>query len=80
MKLAAAYLRARLTTLPMLIIYDKPADAPESVIVRLFEADAPTALAWRFGSVKAARDAIPDGLFVIPRSSADEPQIVETWL
>jgi hypothetical protein len=34
----------------------------------------------KFPSLKAARKAVPAGLYRVPRSPEDAPDIVETWL
>lgn len=65
---------------PMFVIYDKPKDFPEHIVVRLWSAAKPTPYAWKFGNVDDARDAIPARLSCIPRHIHDETQIVETWL
>lgn len=79
-RLLQAYQRAASTTVPLLVVYERPLDHPEKFVVRLWEADKPTLNAWLFDSLEAAREAIPKGLFVIPRADADDKVIVETWL
>lgn len=66
-------------------IYDHPLDIPTGWVVREWIIGRPgRAQAGRLlivaGDLKAAREAIPPGLVMIPRSNEDDPYIVETWL
>ena len=66
--------------LPMWMIYDRPKDHPDGFIARRFESIMPTGdtLAGELEELRSTFEAA--GLFRLPRSEDDEPQIVETWL
>jgi hypothetical protein len=66
--------------LPMWTIYDRPKDHPDGFIARRFESIMPTGdtLTGELEELRAI--FINAGLFKLPRSDGDEPQIVETWL
>ena len=66
--------------LPMWTIYEKPLDHPEGFIARRFESNMPTldTLTGELDVIRATFERA--GLFKIPRSDGDEPQIVETWV
>lgn len=67
----------------MWTVYAHPKDYPNGYVARLFRLDGPTHDAF-FGDsleeVRAFLDKCYPGLYCIPRSPNDEPQIVETWL
>jgi hypothetical protein len=66
--------------LPMWTIFDRPKDHPDGFIARRFESIMPTGDTLT-GELEAIREIfINAGLFRLPRSADDEPQIVETWL
>jgi hypothetical protein len=66
--------------LPMWTIYDHPKDHPEGFIARRFESIMPTGDTLA-GELEELREIfINAGLFKLPRSEGDEPQIVETWV
>jgi hypothetical protein len=66
--------------LPMWTIYDRPKDHPDGFIARRFESIMPTADTLT-GELEELREIfINAGLFKLPRSEGDEPQIVETWI
>lgn len=65
---------------PFFVVYEKPKDAPEHVIVRLWLLDIPSLHAWRFDKLDDARKAIPVGLHRLNRDGRDEKQIAEVWL
>jgi hypothetical protein len=66
-------------------IYDHPLDIPTGWVVREWKIGpgGPPEVGELLivaGSLEAARDAIPPGLFCLPRSPEDDPNVVETWL
>jgi hypothetical protein len=66
--------------LSMWTIYERPKDYPEGYIARRFESIMPTDDTLT-GELEELREIfINAGLFKLPRSEGDEPQIVETWL
>ncbi len=67
--------------LPIFQIFDRPFDAPDHVVVRLFTNDQPTVFMWRHSTVDAARASLDGlGLYCIPRDPSDPPTHVESWL
>lgn len=66
--------------LPLLVVYDKPLDYPEKVVVRLFDLEKPTPYIMLFDTVAQARERISEGFMCIPRSEQDDPNIVESWI
>jgi hypothetical protein len=67
----------------MWVIYDHPSDYPNAWVVREWKiADEPVAMPNVIiaKSLKAARAAIPPGLFCMPRWQGDDPAVVEVWL
>ena len=78
-----AYRRVRRVyehALPIFVVFDRPLDRPDKIVVRLFLNDRPTNLAWFFATVDEARGAMPLGLTTIPRAAQDDAKIVECWL
>jgi hypothetical protein len=66
--------------LSMWTIYERPTDHPDGYIARRFESIMPTDDTLT-GELGALREIFMEaGLFKLPRSAEDEPQIVETWL
>lgn len=69
--------------LHMWTIFDRPADHPGHFVVRGFDVtrDGPVATddIQLADSLDEARRLVPRGLYCMPRSPGDEPQIVETW-
>ncbi len=72
-------------TFAMFVIYDRPLDFPEQVVVRRHLAGA----GWTKADDQAfavvatlaeARAALPDGLVCIGRHPGDDPKIAEVWV
>lgn len=69
--------------LTMYVIYDRPVDHPDRIVTRKFlvsNEPQPTKEFLLHDSIEDARIALPNGLWRIPRSLNDEPQIIETWI
>ena len=66
--------------LPMWTVYEKPLDHPYGFIARRFESLTPTEDTLRGDLEEIRTTFLKAGLFKIPRSDGDEPQIVETWV
>lgn len=66
----------------MYCIYVKPADYPDKIVTRKFIVTdkAEPADHLVHDTVEQARQALPAGLYRIPRNTRDEPQILETWI
>jgi hypothetical protein len=67
----------------MWVIYERPADYPDGYVVRLWYVSAQNTMepgeARTYPTLEAARDALPQGLFPVPRSPKDDEKIVESW-
>jgi hypothetical protein len=65
-------------------IYDSPADFPGRFVVRQWEVHrwgmVASSNVRAFDTLQQARESLPEGLIVIPRSPEDVPSIVETWM
>jgi hypothetical protein len=71
-----------INALPFYIVYEKPADAPDKFVVRLWYNDVMTQNVWRCDSLEQARAVIRDlhpGAICLQRMVQDDPVIVETW-
>lgn len=66
--------------LPIWTIYDHPSDFPGAFVARLSILDKPTAKTLKAGTLAEVRAQLPAGLTCLPRSTADDPVIVECWL
>lgn len=67
----------------MFVIYDRPDDHPDKVVVRKWNCAVqaqPARDCMLHDSIDDARRSLPPGLVCLQRAMADEPQIVETWL
>lgn len=71
-------------TLSMWVVYDHPADAPDTFVARRWDVTAgdPTATSYLFtaDTLEDLRAKLPLGLTRLDRSPLDDPVIVETWL
>lgn len=66
-------------------IYQNPTDYPNKFVLRKWTIGPGTTLAEVnpvavVDSLEDARDSVPEGLFLIPRSQEDDPVIVEVWI
>lgn len=73
--------------LPMLVVYDRPNDFPERVVVRLFVITSGTVRdairpdrCWTFRDLECARASRPPKLATLRRCPEDDEKIVEVWL
>lgn len=65
---------------PNFSVCQNPKDFPGKFTVRLFDGQQPTRLVAVKGTLEEARATIPNIFYRVPRSSTDNPVIVETWL
>ena len=70
----------RKTRLPIIVIFRSPKDYPGKYVARVFDLNAPTMLAVTANTLDGIRGCIPEGMTRFPRSAADDPVIVESWL
>jgi hypothetical protein len=66
--------------MPIIAIFSSPADYQEMFVARVFDVDKPTHYILMRTNLEAIRSEIPDGFSLVPRSSSDDPKIVETWI
>lgn len=74
---------AKRGALPMWTVYDRPKDHPDGFIARMHEVAGASIATDKTvtGELGALREIfVKAGLFKLPRSEDDEPQIVETWI
>ncbi len=65
------------------VIFDHPTDHPDHFVVRPQLAAREIMIwpkAWTFDTLDEARDALPPGLFMMPRQATDAPNIAESWI
>ncbi len=66
------------------VIYDRPLDYPNHVVVRIWNLDGgqlkPTIFFMTFKTLAKARKFIPPGLVRTERLPEDDPVILESWL
>ena len=68
------------TALPLICIYDHPADYPDSFVARVWDASKPTHLVAIADTLEDIRTTIPPNMTRIPRHAKDDPTIVEVWI
>ena len=70
-------------TLPMHVIYNRPRDYPDKVVVRVRHVgpgfELVSADCTLHATVEEARASLPPGLVCVPRHETDDPVIVEIW-
>nr|DAI56795.1 MAG TPA: hypothetical protein [Caudoviricetes sp.] len=65
---------------PMICVYENPADYPGKYVARLWDLQRPTGFVVVADSLEQIREAIPEGMVPFNRSGEDDPVIVETWI
>ncbi len=65
---------------PIFVIYDRPKDFPDKIVLRIWDVDKPTNVVMLFDDLGDARAVLPAHFVRIPRSVADDPIIVETYI
>ena len=70
----------RKTRLPIIVIFRSPKDYPGKYVARVFDLNSPTMLAVTADTLEEIRGCVPEGMTRFPRSAADDPAIVESWL
>lgn len=71
--------------LEMVVIYDRPHDAPDGYVARLWKVSPGKVLPDKLlgvdlGTLDAARELVPQGMVNIGRRPEDDPKIVEVWV
>lgn len=73
-------------TVPMIVIYDKPLDFPESFIGRIWDIDKGKAMPTNTFIVRDSIEEIREDIlnagffYKFERAAGDDPSIVETWM
>ena len=66
--------------MPIITIYRRPKDYPDSFVARIFDTDKPTKyiiIADTLADIRAYR---PTYMGIFPRDERDDPVIVESWI
>lgn len=67
--------------MPLIVVYEKPTDFPDSYVGRIWDLDKSTEFAVMRPTLEELRAAIPQERFVrLDRSFNDDPVIVEVWV
>jgi len=70
--------------IPLICIYDNPADFPDKFVARLWVSGRDGGKPTRFMAIRDTlaqiRETIPPGMMPLSRNAIDDPVIVETWL
>ncbi|WP_089610078.1 hypothetical protein [Dehalobacterium formicoaceticum] len=69
-----------LVRVPIIVIYNNPADYPGKFVARLWDVNKPTRYAVVKDTLEEARKAIPYFMWRIGRDEKDDPVIVEIWM
>ncbi len=68
-------------TVPIITIYQHPADYPDKYVARVWDVNRPTNLAAVADTYEELMEAIPTNQMTkMTRSPADDPVILETWI
>lgn len=69
------------TTIPIITVYDHPADYPDKFVARVWDVNRPTNLAVIADTYEELLQAIPTGQMTrMEPSQKDDPVIRETWI
>lgn len=71
---------ARSPAVTLWVVYDSPSDLPGRFVARKWLNETPTAELLQAKSLRELRERLPSGMHRIPRATADDPRIVETWI
>lgn len=66
--------------MPIICIFSNPSDFQEMFVARVFDVDKPTPYILMRTNLEAIRSEIPKGFSQVPRTSSDDPKIVESWI
>lgn len=66
--------------LPIIVVYDSPADFPGKYVGRLWDVDKWTKYAVVRDSLQSLHETIPPRFYRLERQHGDDPVILETWL
>lgn len=66
--------------MPMFVLYDHPKDFPDKIVVRVWDMDRPTNIAWLADTLEEARAAMPVHFTRMPRAKTDDDVIIETYV
>ena len=68
------------STLPIIVIYNKPKDYPDHYVARLFDKDKPTKAIMLKETLEELRKGIPIYMIRMSRSATDDRNIVESYI
>lgn len=69
-----------IASVPIIAVYNSPADYPGKYIARLWSIDKPTKFIAVRDSLEEIRKTIPSYMTRLSACSMDDPVIIETWL
>lgn len=70
----------RAIKVPVITVYERPADFPESFVARVYDLDQWTPYAMVKTSLEAIRKEIPNRFYRLERMVGDDPAILEVWI
>jgi hypothetical protein len=65
---------------PLITVYERPTDFPNSYIARLFTLNKPTEIYMQADTLAEIRAGLPLGMVMLEREPQDDPHIVEIWM
>lgn len=66
--------------IPMICVYDHPADYPGKYVARLWDGNEPTRFIALADTIENIRKIIPPNMMRVLRAQQDDPCIVEIWI
>jgi hypothetical protein len=66
--------------MPMIVVYERPTDYPNSYIARLFDLAQPTEVYMQADTLAEIRAGLPLHMVMIERQPQDDPHILEIWV
>lgn len=70
----------RMYRLPLITVYKRPPDYPNSYVARLFDVDIVQRDFIVKNTLHEIREAIPDFFYRLERDPLDDPVVVEVWV
>lgn len=66
--------------MPMFVLYRYPSDFPDNIVVRVWDLNVPTNIAWLAKTIAEARAAVPAHFTRFARDDSDDPVIIESYI
>lgn len=71
---------AKQSKMPLIAVYEHPADYPDKYVARAWDVNKPTHLVALADTLEEIRETIPKEMRCIGRQPNDDPCIVEVWI